>query len=85
MRNGSFTVKDLRLYDETSSSKGRSPAAHTAQNVAFQLPPSASLPKRNYDSKLATLGSESERMSEKCLRDPLGGAHECLITIQTTR
>ena len=25
VRNGSFTVKDFRLYDETSSSKGRSP------------------------------------------------------------
>ena len=60
VRNGSFTVKDLRLYDETSSSKGRSPAAHTAQNVAFQLPPSASLPKQNYDSTLAP-GSECQK------------------------
>ena len=37
MRNGRFTVKDFRLYDENSSSKGietskgRSPAAHIAQ------------------------------------------------------
>ena len=36
VRNGSFTVKDFRLYDETSSSKGRSPAAHIAQTS--QLP-----------------------------------------------
>ena len=32
MRNGRSTVKDFRLYDEHSSSKGRSPAAHIAQN-----------------------------------------------------
>ena len=31
MRNGSFTVKDFRLYDETSSSKGRSPGDHIAK------------------------------------------------------
>ena len=43
VRNGSFTVKDFRLYDETSSSKGRSPAAHIAQTS--QLP--SSLPKQN--------------------------------------
>ena len=42
MRNGSFTVKDFCLYDETSSSKGRSPAAHIAQTS--QLP--SSLPKQ---------------------------------------
>ena len=40
MRNGSFTVNDLRLYDETRSSKGRSPAAHTAQNVTCVAAPS---------------------------------------------
>ena len=45
MRNGSFTVTDFRLYDETSSSKGRSPAAHIAQTSrASQL--SSSLPKQ---------------------------------------
>ena len=27
VHTGSFTVKDFRLYDENSSSKGRSPAA----------------------------------------------------------
>ena len=42
VRNGSFTVKDFRLYDENSSSKGRSPAAHIAQTS--QLP--SSLPKQ---------------------------------------
>ena len=31
MRNGRSTVKNFRLYDENSSSKGRSPAAHIAQ------------------------------------------------------
>ena len=45
VRNGSFTVTDCRLYDETSSSKGRSPAAHIAQTSrASQLP--SSLPKQ---------------------------------------
>ena len=44
LRNGSFTVKDFRLYDKTSSPKGRSPAAHIAQTSrASQLP--SSLPK----------------------------------------
>ena len=31
MRNGRSTVNDFHLYDENSSSKGRSPAAHIAQ------------------------------------------------------
>ena len=31
MRNGRSTVKDFRLYDKNSSSKGRLPAAHIAQ------------------------------------------------------
>ena len=34
MRNGSFTVKEFRLYDENSSSKRRSPAAHIAAHIA---------------------------------------------------
>ena len=45
MRNGSFTVTDFRLFDETSSSKGHSPADHIAKTSrASQLP--SSLPKQ---------------------------------------
>ena len=32
VRNGSFTVKDFRLYDETSSSKGRRSSLHFCRN-----------------------------------------------------
>ena len=48
VRNGSFTVKDFRLYDNDSS-KGGSTAAHIAQtSSASQLPPS--LPKQSMPS-----------------------------------
>ena len=58
MRNGSFTVTDFRLYDETSSSKGHAPAAHIAQTSrASQL--SSSLPK--HDSTLATPGGKCQK------------------------
>ena len=84
MRNGSFTVTDFRLYDETSSSKGRSPAAHIAQNVAC-VAALFKLPKQN---EWYHAGYSWRQMSEKCLLDPLGVAHEvveevCLITTQT--
>ena len=60
MGNGSFTVKDVRLYDETSSSKGRSPAAHTAQNVTCVAAPSM-FADTNDDTTLATPGGECEK------------------------
>ena len=43
MRNGRSTVKDFRLYDENSSSKGRSPAAHIAQMSRVSQPLAAPL------------------------------------------
>ena len=55
VRNGSFTVKDFRLYDETSSSKGRSPAVHIAQTSRSSL---RSLPKQ----MMATPGGECQKM-----------------------
>ena len=73
MGNGSFTVKDLRLYDETSSSKRRSPAAHAAQNVTCVAAPSIRFFADTNDITLATPGGECQK---KCLRDPLGGTHE---------
>ena len=37
VRNGSFTVNDFRLYDKTSSSKGRRSSLHFCRNVcAFE-------------------------------------------------
>ena len=40
VRNGRSTVTNFRLYDENSSSKGRSPAAHIVQTSrASQLDP----------------------------------------------
>ena len=86
VRDGSFTVKDYRLYDTNSSSKGRSPAAHIAKTSrAYQLP--SSLPKQMIARLADEFIASWRRMSEKCLRDPLGVAHKvvdevCLITTQ---
>ena len=46
MRNGSFRVTDFRLYDEISSLKGRSPAAHIAQTSRVSHASPSSLPKQ---------------------------------------
>ena len=72
VRNGSFTVTDFRLYDETISSKGRSPAVHIAQTSRVAMPKqndSTPLPKQNdstpcglIQSILATPGGESQNM-----------------------
>ena len=70
VRNGSFTVKGFRLYDETISSKGRSPAARIAQT---SLPSSflSYLPKQMIARWLLLAANV-----KKNLRDPLGVAHE---------
>ena len=75
MGNGSFTVKDLRLYDETSSSTRqkdvRQPLTLPKTSHPLQLPPSTSLPTQMILRWLLLAANV-----RKSLRDPLGGTHE---------
>ena len=64
-----MVVKDFRLYDENSSSKGRSPAAHIAQTSLACV----AVPLIFAEINDSTPGGECQK---KCLRDPLGVPHE---------
>ena len=83
MRNGGFTLTDFRLYDETSSSKGRSPAAHIAQ-TSRALQPSSSFPKLMI-ARWLLLAANVRKMLARPARRREVVEEVCLITAQTTQ